>query len=496
MKKILPIFLLLCSTLDAAELVRVGSKKFTEGYLVSEILAQLIESQTILQVERKFGLGGTAVCFEALKSGAIDLYPEYSGTALEVLLHGQGILDLEGLRKIFRNDYNLEWLEPLGFNNTYALAVTAPMAEGRGIRKISALREHPDLVFGLSHEFLNRRDGWPALSQAYRLAPSEVRGLDHGLAYESIAAAKIHVMDAYSTDAKIGKFGLALLEDDLDFFPKYLAAPLVRQELLRRHPEVASALNQIAGKIDEATMQRLNAAVELEGKSFAEVAHDFLVTEGLVKSRPVTTPRRGIGQLLLEHLGLTFSSVFLAALVAIPAGVLVSRRRRAAQWVIGVAGVAQTIPGIALLVFMIPLFGIGTTPAIAALFLYGLLPILRNSCTGLREISPDLLEAADGIGLTRRQRLFHVELPLATRFILAGVRTGTVINIGTATLAAFIGAGGLGERIVTGLALNDTRIVLSGAIPAALLAIVAEILFEGMERRMTPRGIAHTGTRA
>ncbi|MBI2982277.1 MAG: ABC transporter permease subunit [Deltaproteobacteria bacterium] len=477
--------------LSAPPTIRIGSKKFTEGYLLSEIMAQLIEAQTALKVERKFGLGGTAVCFEALKNGSIDLYPEYTGTALEVLLHGRGILDFQGLKRIFLKEFQLDWLEPFGFNNTYAIAVSKKQMTGT-VARISDLRPHPEYRYGLSHEFMERGDGWPALSQIYLLAPREVMGLDHGLAYESIAAGKVDVIDAYSTDAKIKKFGLRLLEDDRRFFPKYLAVPLVRSDFLRRHPEARDVLNLLAGKISEEKMQRLNAAAELGGKSFAQAAADFLAEEGLIPKRKRAVSR-GIDSLILEHLFLVLVSVGLATIIGFPAGILISRRRKTAQVVLAVAGIAQTIPGIALLVFMIPILGIGTIPAIAALFIYGLLPIVRNSCVGIREISPLLLETADGLGLTKWQRLRTVEIPLAARFIMAGIRISAVTNIGTATLAAFIGAGGLGEPIVTGLALNDMRIVFRGAIPAALLAIAAEIFFEGLEKWITPRGLRSYG---
>ncbi|MBI2082457.1 MAG: ABC transporter permease subunit [Deltaproteobacteria bacterium] len=487
MKTLLILFMLLPSLLDANDVIRIGSKKFTEGYLLSEITAQLIEAKTNLKVERKFGLGGTVVCFEALKNGSIDLYPEYTGTAIEVLLHGQGILDFQGLKKIFLKEFRLEWLEPFGFNNTYALAVSKGQVP-ETVSRISDLRPHPEYRYGLSHEFLERGDGWPSLSQAYFLTPKEVRGLDHGLAYESIAAGKVDVIDAYSTDAKIRKFDLRLLEDDRQFFQKYLAAPLVRNDFLLHHPEVRDVLNLVAGKISEEKMQHLNAAVELDGKSFSEATTSFLVEEGLIPKQQ-TVVSRGIGQLIFEHLLLTFVSVGLATLIGLPAGILVSRRKKLAQVVLSIAGVAQTIPGIALLVFMIPILGIGTVPAITALFIYGLLPIVRNSCVGIREISPLILESADGLGLTKWQRLRYVEIPMAARFIMAGIRISTVTNIGTATLAAFIGAGGLGEPIVTGLALNDMRIVFRGAIPAALLAILAEIFFETLEKWITPRGL-------
>lgn len=483
------LFFLFATVAEGRDSVRVGSKKFTEGYLVSELLAQLIEEKGNLPVERRFGLGGTMICFEALRRGEIDLYPEYTGTAVEVILKGQGSSDWESLQKIFKSSFGLVWLKPFGFNNSYALALTEQLAEKKGIRTLSDLVGHPALRYGLSHEFLNRRDGWLGLVEAYHLSPQRVTGLEHGLAYEAVGTGETDIIDAYTTDAKIDLFHLKLLEDDRSFFPKYLAVTIVRDELLVRHPSLEPLLNQLAGRLTEEKMRRLNAAVELEKKSVVEVARQFLVEEKLLEGKASLTGPTLLDR-VLTHLFLTFASTGLVALLAVPLGILISRRKRLAHLVISIAGIGQTIPSIALLVFMIPVFGIGILPALAALILYATLPILRNTCTGLQEISPVLLEAADGLGLTRFQRLLHVELPLARRFILAGIRISAVTNIGTATLAAFIGAGGLGVPIVTGLAMNDTKLVLSGAIPAALLAIITEILFEGIERWLTPRGLS------
>jgi osmoprotectant transport system permease protein len=254
-------------------------------------------------------------------------------------------------------------------------------------------------------------------------------------------------------------------------------------------------------------MRRLNYRVEEEGGSYAQVAKDFLVSEGLLKgesspsavSGAVARQEQGLGdylwsrraetgRLTLEHLCLTFTAVLLAVAVAIPLGIFLAGRKLLAGPFLGAAGIIQTIPSLALLAFMIPVpgLGLGARSAIAALFLYALLPILRNTYTGIRGVEADLVEAAQGMGLTPRQILRRVKLPLAMPTIMAGVRTATIISIGIATLAAFIGAGGLGDPIVTGLQLNDTSMILSGAIPAALLAVAVDLLLGLVEKGLAP----------
>ncbi|MBI3016277.1 MAG: ABC transporter permease [Candidatus Tectomicrobia bacterium] len=228
----------------------------------------------------------------------------------------------------------------------------------------------------------------------------------------------------------------------------------------------------------------------LEGKSFAEIARGFLSKKGLLHGQGgFVEPGKWVTLLsrVATHLKLTLIALLAAMAVAIPFGVFVYRLRVISRPVIYVAGLLQTIPSIALLAFMIPLLGIGPTPAIVALFLYALLPILRNTAAALFSIDPVLKKVAVGMGLTAWQRLRHVELPLGAPMILAGIKTAAVINIGTATLAAFIGAGGLGEPIVTGLALNDPSLILEGAVPAALLAVLAEFAFELLENLVIPK---------
>ncbi len=470
----------------AMDPVVVGSKNFNEAYILAEIISQTLEAREI-RVERKFGLGGTMVCYQALRNGDIDVYPEYSGTLQQAVLKlDRSLLEYRELAELLRRDHGLDLLDSFGFNNTYVLAVRGETADRLGVRKISDLRSHPQLRFGFSHEFLNRQDGWIGLASFYGFARQPI-GIEHGFAYQAVAEGKVDVMDAYSTDAKIETFGLALLEDDRRFFPAYLAAPLLRGDL---DPRIASILADLAGTLDEREMRQLNGAVVLENKRFAEVAAGFLKDRGLVIR---TDPSRSRGRWAVlasrtaTHVKLTLAAVIAALTVAVPFGIFIYRVPALSRPVLYLVGLFQTIPSIALLAFMIPLFGIGAWPAIVALFLYALLPILRNTHAALESIDPVLKKIAVGMGLSVRQRLRYVEIPLAMPTILAGMRTATVISIGTATLAAFIGAGGLGEPIVTGLALNDTSLILEGAIPAAILALLAELLFEALERLLVPK---------
>lgn len=482
----------------------VGSKRFTESRILAELMAQVIERLPGTRVERRWNLAGTQVCFAALRSGEIDLYPEYTGTGLRNILGRRQVAAsparvFRTVARIFRERYDLEWLAPFGFDNTYVLVARREVAVRLGLRRIGDLRGHP-LRFGFSHEFLRRPDGLPGLVRAYGLGRLDVKGMEHDLAYQALREGRIDVTDGYATDAKLADSSLVPLEDDLRFFPPYEAAPLVRGSVVRSRPEVAAALRLLAGRIDAATMRRLNREVEENGRSEAAVATSFLASLGLAEAAPSTDAggrqsfpalfwarRHETLRLGLRHLMLTGLGVGAACLVAVPLGIAVRNRPRLAALAVQGAGILQTIPSIALLAFMLPVFGVGVRPAVAALFLYGILPILRNTVTGLRGIDPRLIDAGRGLGMRPRQLLWLVELPLALPVILAGIRTSTVINVGTATLAAFIGAGGLGDPIVTGLSVTDTNLVLCGAVPAAALAVAADAALGMLERRLTVR---------
>jgi osmoprotectant transport system permease protein len=475
----------------------VGSKRFTESYILGEIITQTAAGAGAAQAVHQQGLGNTGILHAALKAGAIHVYPEYTGTIAFELLGMTRVPELEELNRRLAAD-GLGVGVPLGFANSYALAMVATQAAALGIGRISDLARHPELRLGLSQEFLNRKDGWEALKAAYGL-PFAPRGLDHGLAYEALAAKRLDVIDAYSTDAKIERYKLRVLEDDRAFFPAYDAVLFFRRDVPDRFPAAWKALQRLEGRITAREMRAMNAAAELSAVPFQRVAADFLTGKPAAPAaagKPVERSFLGtlLGPDLLrltgEHLLLVFVSLLLSIAAGVPLGILAERASRARGIVLGVVGVLQTVPALALLAFLIAAFDrIGTVPAIAALFLYGLLPIVRNTYSGLTDIAPPLKEASRALGLPPLARLRLVELPLAARSILTGIKTSAVINVGTATIAAFIGAGGYGERIVAGLAVNDHAMLLAGAIPAAVMALVLQWGFDALDRWLVPAGL-------
>jgi len=479
------LFGLSAAAFGADEPLKVGSKRFTESYVLGEIVTQTLAAQGIAATHKQ-GLGNTGILERALASGSIDIYPEYTGTIVRELLKRDGNPGLPELNE-WLAPRGLKAAVPLGFNNTYALAMLDSRAEALGIRRISDLTgpKAGSLKLGLSHEFLQRADGWPALKAAYRLPLEAGAGIDHGLAYDAVAAGTVDVIDVYSTDAKVGRYHLRVLEDDRDFFPRYEAV------LLMRSAVDPTPLRGLEGRIDAKTMIGLNAQVELDGRSFAEVAKDFVAPK---KAQPAAQGRRGLlervfaadfSRLLGEHVMLVFGSLALAVAFGVPIGIAAWRWPLSAPPLLAVVAVLQTVPSLALLAFLIAIVGgIGLVPALIALFLYALLPIVRNTLVGLRTVPGELARAALSLGLTPAQSLAHVQLPLALPTILAGIKTAAVINVGTATMAAFIGAGGFGERIVSGLAVNDTATMLAGALPAAVLALLVQGGFDLVERRL------------
>jgi osmoprotectant transport system permease protein len=476
------------SAQDAEPRVRVGSKKFTESVVLGDLVAQLA-SDAGARAEHRRELGGSTVLWEALRRGDIDVYPEYTGTLRQELLGGRVPPDDASLRQALAAE-GLRMSAPLGFNNTYALGMKEGEAERLNLRRISELREHPELRFGFSNEFMDRADGWPALRTRYGLPQRNVSGLDHDLAYRGLESGAMDVTDLYSTDAEIAAHGLRVLEDDLHHFPRYDAVLLYRADLAERAPRALASLLRLEGRLSEETMVALNARARLERVPEARVAADFLERElGVAVEVRGEGLAASIGRRTREHLFLVLVSLGAAIAVAVPLGVLAARFSRLGRVIVGLAGVLQTVPSLALLVFMIPLLGIGARPAIAALFLYSLLPMVRNTVAGLTGIPAEVRESAEALGLPRRVRLWRVELPMAAPSILAGIQTSAVINVGTATLGALIGAGGYGQPILTGIRLDDTGLILQGAVPAAVLALLVSGLFELVERWVVPRGL-------
>ena len=497
--------------------VVVASKPFAESFILAEAFALLLEDRGI-PVDRRLGLASTEVIFQAMRAGEVDVYPEYTGTALTAVLgqeaSGTSSQVFARVSQAFEERWGARWLPPLGFENTYAVAMRRSHADSLGIATLSELAAAAeDMRGGFSPDFIGRPDGLPGLSQAYGLALRDVRSLLQAVKYEALSRGEVDVIDGYSTDGAIPRFDLRILTDDRGFFPPYDAAPVVSRRVADGRPEVIAALTLLGARIDVALMQAMNRRAEVDGAPIETVAAELLVAVGLREEGGVGDGAGGDGatagqvndggsltrylwnqrsdtlRQVRRHLALVGASLLAAILLAVPLGLLLEGAPRWAESVIRAVGVLQTIPSIALLAFMIPLFGIGVLPAVVALFLYSLLPILRNTYTGVVEADPGAVAAASALGMTRAQILGQIRLPLATPTIMAGVRTAAVINVGTATLAAFIGAGGLGDPIVSGLALSDPRMILSGAIPAAVLAVLVDWMLARVETAARPGGL-------
>ncbi|MEX2466606.1 MAG: glycine betaine ABC transporter substrate-binding protein [Gemmatimonadota bacterium] len=499
----------------SARPIIVATKPFAESYLLGEIFAQLLEARGYA-VDRRPGLGATEITFGALRRNDIDVYPEYTGTGLLAILgedpSGAGADAFRRVSREFRERWGVRWLPPLGFENTYAISVRPETADSLGLRTLSDLASVADrLVAGLSPDFIGRADGLEGLRQVYGIEPRQVRPLLQAVKYQALANREVDVIDGYSTDGSIARYGFVVLEDDRRFFPPYDAAALVGPALASERPAALAALVELSGRLDATTVRELNRRVEVDGEPVADVAADALAALDLVggsSGAAASGQLRDRGPSLLaymwsrrsqtlaetrRHLFLVTVSLFAGFLVAVPLGLLLERRRGWAEGTIRGVGILQTIPSIALLAFMIPWLGIGVTPAVTALFLYSLFPMVRNTFSGVRDADPAAVASARALGMTERQLLRYVRLPLAAPIIMAGVRTAAVINVGTATLAAFIGAGGLGDPIVAGLALSDTRMILSGAVPAALMALVVDGGLGVVERRLAPAGLEVSG---
>ncbi len=512
------LFLVAASALRAQRSIVVASKPFGESYLLAEMFAQLLEARGF-RVDRRPGLGATEIAYRALRTGAIDVYPEYTGTGL-ITIYGLAPSPdpadvFTRVATVSQQRDSVRWLPPLGFNNTYAVAVRHATADSLHLVTLSDLaRVAPHLRAGLTPDFIGRPDGLPGLTRAYGMHFAGVHALLPAVKYQALAAGAVDVIDGYSTDGLIARYDLVVLADDRHFFPPYQAAAIVGREVQQVAPRAVLALMELSGRLDDIRMRALNRRLEVDGVSVAVIARDALRELGVTgaeastaaghdiaraadrhrpRQRPslaayLFTEREHLAALTARHLLLVAVSLGAAILVAIPLGLGLARGRVAGEGVIRAVGVIQTLPGIALLAFMIPLFGIGVGPALIALVLYSLYPILRNTYTGVRDADPSAVDAATALGMTSTQVLTQVRLPLAAPVIMAGIRTAAVIDVGTATLAAFIGAGGLGDPIVAGLALSDTNMILSGAIPAALLALLVDGGLAMVERAVRPGG--------
>jgi len=471
----------------AADSIVIGSKIFTESYVLGEIAAQAIESSSRVPVNRKLGMGSTGILFEALKKGAIDVYPDYTGTLAEAILKRPDLKSLEEIQQALLK-MDLVISAPLGFNNTYALAVKESFAQKHNLHSIGDLAPiQSGIKAAFSYEFMDRQDGYRGMLDSYhlKLDPQKVNRMEHSLSFQAIDDGAVDLIDVYSTDAKIKKLDLRVLKDDRGYFPSYQAVWVARKSFVDSHPGEWKILRRLEGSISEQAMLDMNAQADIQKISFAKIAAQFLGsdapdTEGWMKQ---------ILRRTKEHLWLVGVSLLFSVIVGIPLGVMAVRFHATGQAILMLSALVQTVPSLALLCFLIPLFGVGTKPALVALCLYSLLPVVLNTFTGIRAVDAKHVENARAFGMNRMQILFRVILPLASPTMLAGIKTATIVSIGTATLAALIGAGGYGAPIVSGLALNDVPTILTGAIPAAVMALVAHAVFEVTGVLLIPAGL-------
>jgi osmoprotectant transport system permease protein len=477
----------LADAMAADKPIVVGSKIFTEGYILGELAAQVIEaSAPPVPVIRKLGMGSTGILFQSLSSGAIDVYADYTGTLTEAIIKNPNLKSQPQIQAAL-GKLNLVMSDPLGFNNTYALAVREAYARQNNIRTISDLARLHTVRAAFSYEFMDRADGWPGLAAAYHFSvpPRNVNRMEHSLTYQAIDQNAVDVIDVYSTDAKIRKFNLRVLDDDRAYFPVYQAVWVARKDFVQRYPAQWAALQKVAGTIDVNTMLNMNAEADIDKLSYSQIAAKFRGAQAQTNDSFASR----IAHRTVEHLWLVAISLLFSIVIGVPLGIVAVRFHAAGQAILLLSAMIQTVPSLALLCFLIPLFGVGTKPALVALCLYSLLPVVLNTFTGIRSIDPRHLENARAFGLNGRQILFRITLPLASPMLLAGVKTATIVSIGTATLAALVGAGGYGAPIVSGLSLNDVPTILTGAIPAALMAWLAHGLFEVLGRILIPGGL-------
>ena len=486
----------------------ISSKVFMENVILGEMLAVLLEEKYGLAVSRRLHIGGTKLVFEALKSGQADVYPEYTGTGYIMILKQREKKSPEAVyaavKSGFLKKFQMIWSPPLGFENTYALAVRADDSRLKDIKKISRLKgRERGLSLAAGHEFMERQDGYDQFARFYGLhfPKNRIYTMNPGLMYTALKNGGADMIMSYSTDGRLKLFDFRLLEDDRGFFPSYKAAYLTRASVLKSHPELGMAFKDLEGKISQREMTDLNDRASRLKQDPALAARRFLIKKGILgRPLPKAEARQSLAdyylskksyflKILKEHLILTFSALFFAMLFAFPLGVWSARKAKAAKIVFPIVNTLQTVPGLALLGFCIPFLGIGFAPAVFMLFVYSLLPLIRNTYEGIKAVEGEFIEEAFGLGLTSWQVLRKVELPLALPFLLAGLRTSAVVVVGAATLAALVGAGGLGDPVFRGIASVDSRLIFLGAAPAAGLAVALDRGLGLAERLLVSPGL-------
>jgi osmoprotectant transport system permease protein len=476
-----------------SEPIRIGSKIFTEGYVLAEILAQHLEAQG-LAVKRLGGLGATGITEQAMKSGEMDLVVDYTGSISQAFLGHSKKLAFQDLQQKLK-PFGFIMGRPLGFNNTYGIAVRKEWIDEYKIHKLSQLTEwlkdksDKKIKAAFTPEFTNRPENWPQLKNFYALENIQVLQMDHQLAYESLAHLKVDLMEAYTTDAKLKHYKLKVLDDDQKFFPRFDAVILANAKWVKKNAETWAHLQKLEGLFSDEVMTELNGQADLEKKSIASIARNFL-SEKFKKNLPeapsrISSIQRFLNELIpafVRHLILVIVPCFLASLVAIPLAYFSLKFLRFAHVFASLATLAQTIPGLALLALLIPFLGIGLLPALTTLFLFALLPLYLSTLNGFRSLPQTLHLTCQTLDIKGWFKFRIVEWPMVKPSFLSGLETALISTVASATLAALIGAGGLGQKIIAGLALNDHQTILEGAVPASLLALLIQFFFSWMRK--------------
>ena len=462
--------------------ISIGSKADTETQVLAEIVKYQLNKNGF-EIEHKANLGGTMIPWRALLNGSVQIIPEYLGTIKEQLLQMKGPHSKREIHEAL-NNLGIEMTEGLGFQNGYGLAVTAQTAKKFSLKKISDLKQEGlDLHFAITHEFIKRQEGWQTLKYFYGLPNYPIRGFDHQLGYQALINEKAQVKDVYTTDAMIRRKNLVILEDDKDFFPDYSAVFLYRKSLPKK---VIKYLHSLDGTIEVEQIRQLNNIAE-DTKN-PETAAKFFWGESCESEESFSKQTIHLAHLFSEHLVLVIVSLIFAVTLGFPLGLLGSRGGHTMTIILAIGGVLQSIPSLALLALLIPIFGISKWTAIFALLVNSIFPIVRSTAVGLSSIPNQFKTVANALGLSKRALLYKIYIPIALPNILTGIKTSTIWIISTATLAALIGAGGLGELIVSGITLNNYDSILLGAIPVSLLAIITELGFRYLDKKLISNG--------
>jgi len=456
------ILVLLCPTVFSKS-ITIGAKKFTEANVMAYVLAHTLKSiDSSLDIKVLENLGGTGIVTTATENQEIDLYVDYTGTLKETFKTTDETLPGELLK------HNLKFGFELGFNNSYGMAVKHHST----LSKMSDIKNHHRL--GISHEFLKRKDGFSGLASHYgfNIKPLVI---EYSLLQHSLKSDKLDIIEIFTTDAKIIKYNLKVLKDDQHFYKRYDALVVFNKTFYEQNKQLVSDLSsKLFLKISDKQIQKLNHLVDIEGLNYEESARSFTKSNTHIKSSYEST----IWPHFYEHLEYLFLTIIICIFIGVPLGVTTAKSQLFERVILSLISITQTIPSLALLVFLIPLFGLGKTTTLIALCLYGLLPIVKSTHMGIKKIPKELSEYSKLIGMSFFQRIFKIEIPLALIDIVSGVKLTAIYTIGVTVIAAFVGAGGLGTLIVTGLSLNNTDIILQGALPSAGLAIIVEIIFQ------------------